>query len=101
MVLPTEREVHDPDALVALIGRAGVSHTLMVPTLYQALLERDGDAAWPRRVIVAGEACSVEVARGHRAALPQCALFNEYGPTEATVWWSCPAEPVRPSWAWV
>ncbi|NET52035.1 MAG: amino acid adenylation domain-containing protein, partial [Merismopedia sp. SIO2A8] len=37
-------------------------------------------------VIVAGETCSRELVERHRQLLPSTSLFNEYGPTEATVW---------------
>jgi acyl carrier protein len=37
-------------------------------------------------VIVAGESCPPELVQHHLRILPQAALFNEYGPTEATVW---------------
>jgi non-ribosomal peptide synthetase component F len=37
-------------------------------------------------VIVAGEACPTGLVRRHSDALPDVALWNEYGPTEATVW---------------
>ncbi len=87
VVLPTDRQAHDPDELLALLDREAVTHTLMVPTLYQALLER-GRAAptWPRRVIVAGEACPAALVNRHHELRPGAALTNEYGPTEATVW---------------
>jgi non-ribosomal peptide synthetase component F len=35
---------------------------------------------------VAGEACPPGVIAQHQATLPQAGLYNEYGPTEATVW---------------
>src|SRR5262249_18416041 len=41
-----------------------------------------------RVAIVAGESCSPALAARHHAALPETALVNEYGPTEATVWCS-------------
>jgi acyl-CoA synthetase (AMP-forming)/AMP-acid ligase II len=37
-------------------------------------------------VIVAGEACPLELVHRHVQRLSGCALFNEYGPTEAAVW---------------
>ena len=37
-------------------------------------------------VIVAGEACANALTELHCKRLPGTALFNEYGPTEATVW---------------
>ena len=39
-----------------------------------------------KTVIVAGESCPKELVKQHRELLPQVSLFNEYGPTEATVW---------------
>jgi acyl-CoA synthetase (AMP-forming)/AMP-acid ligase II/acyl carrier protein len=37
-------------------------------------------------VIVAGEACTRALVARHHAGLPDVALYNEYGPTEGTVW---------------
>lgn len=102
LVIPSEH----PTDLLAL-GRACVrhqaSHLLLVPTLYAALL-RGGLAdrlASLRTVIVAGEACSPRLVAQHLAALPDVRLYNEYGPTECTVWstvHACgPADAVQPS----
>ncbi|MEM7284819.1 MAG: amino acid adenylation domain-containing protein [Actinomycetota bacterium] len=86
-VLPTDVEAHDPDALIDLLDRASVSHTLLVPTLYQALLERGAHLpSWPAQVIVAGEACPPRLVQRHHELRPASALANEYGPTECTVW---------------
>ena len=41
-----------------------------------------------RIVITAGESLSLELVRSHYQLLPHATLFNEYGPTEATVWCS-------------
>jgi acyl carrier protein len=38
--------------------------------------------------IVAGESCPVALVEEHYRRLPHAALYNEYGPTEATVWCS-------------
>jgi acyl-coenzyme A synthetase/AMP-(fatty) acid ligase len=37
-------------------------------------------------VVVAGEALAQGLVKRHQAELPDVALFNEYGPTEGTVW---------------
>ncbi len=86
LVLPTEAEAHDPDALLALIN-GSITHTLMVPTLYGALLERGArHTNWLDLVVVAGEACPPALVARHHELRPGTTLVNEYGPTEATVW---------------
>jgi len=77
-----------PEQLAALIAEKRVSHVLTFPSLYGDLLER-ADAVQLtslRCAIVAGEACPRQLVDSHYRALPQTSLFNEYGPTEATVW---------------
>ena len=87
LVLPTEAETHDPDGLLSVLESRRVTHTLMVPTLYQALVERGADRAWwPDVVVVAGEACPAGLVARHATLRPGSVLYNEYGPTEATVW---------------
>ncbi|MFT7473997.1 MAG: amino acid adenylation domain-containing protein [Verrucomicrobiales bacterium] len=87
LVIPTEDQVHDVDALAGLIGRAGVTHTLMVPSLYGAILDRSPESLTSlRTVIVAGEAFPPPLVSSHFASLSTTELVNEYGPTEATVW---------------
>jgi amino acid adenylation domain-containing protein len=89
LVLPGADEMGDADRLRSLVDRAGVTHLLAVPSLYTQLL--DTRASWGgslRTVIVAGEACTPQLAKRHRARLAETALVNEYGPTEATVWCS-------------
>lgn len=87
VVLPEESEAHDPDALLALIDRQEPTDTLLVPSLYLGLLERGrGVNHWPGTVIVAGEACSPQLVERHHALRPASRLYNEYGPTECSVW---------------
>jgi amino acid adenylation domain-containing protein/non-ribosomal peptide synthase protein (TIGR01720 family) len=88
VVLPTEAEAQDAAALADLIQRHAVSHTLMLPGLYDAVLDaaRPGNLDSLELVIVAGEHCPASIVARHRARLPQTRLENEYGPTEATVW---------------
>lgn len=88
IVIPTDDDVHDVDRLTTLIERSSVTHLLMVPSLYRALLLRaDAQLGSLQVAIVAGEACSTDVVDLHRELLDgEVALFNEYGPTEATVW---------------
>ncbi|MFZ0769884.1 MAG: amino acid adenylation domain-containing protein [Candidatus Sulfotelmatobacter sp.] len=77
-----------PEQLAGLIAEKRVSHVLTFPSLYAEVLERAEAAqlASLRCVIVAGEACPRPLVDSHYRTLPQASLFNEYGPTEATVW---------------
>ena len=89
ILLPSETQAHDIDALVHLLGNNGVTHTLCVPTLYNALLGRKPELDvphWPMLVIVAGEACSPALQVEHFRVACGTKLSNEYGVTEATVW---------------
>jgi non-ribosomal peptide synthetase component F len=87
LVIPSDR----PADLLA-VGRAAqeyrASHLLMLPSLYDialrgGLAERAGALS---TVIVAGEACPPDLVQRHFDALPRTRLYNEYGPTECTVW---------------
>ena len=86
--MPRQRLEQDIDQLADLIAAQKVTHTLCLPSLYSLLLEHAGadQLASLKTVIVAGEACPVSLARAHYDRLPGCVLYNEYGPTEATVW---------------
>ena len=90
LVLPRARIEQDPDGLAQLLTREAVTHTLMVPSLYRTLLEHiDPDVLGGLdAVIVAGESCPDGVPILHHALIPGVRLFNEYGPSEATVWCS-------------
>ncbi|WP_426367849.1 amino acid adenylation domain-containing protein [Streptomyces sp. E-08] len=72
--------------LAAEIERAGIDHLKMTPS-HLAALTADAplERLLPRRALVlGGEASSWSWAAGI-AALGRCAVFNHYGPTEATV----------------
>ncbi|MBV8128370.1 MAG: amino acid adenylation domain-containing protein [Planctomycetaceae bacterium] len=87
LVLP-KASASDVTAVVEDIERLGVSHTLCIPSLYRLILDRaaGGELLSLRAVIVAGESCPESLARRHSEKAPWCRLYNEYGPTEATVW---------------
>jgi len=88
LVLPPDSSRWDLNALPAFVDRYQVSHLLCVPSLYQTILETGTSQQLNslRAVIVAGEACPGELVGQHHAQVPHAALYNEYGPTEATVW---------------
>lgn len=84
LCLPKPHESADPSALARLIRKQGVSHLLALPSFYALILDEKPDTL--KTVIVAGEACSGEIAAKHHLKLPEASLYNEYGPTEGTVW---------------
>ncbi|MGZ4964422.1 MAG: amino acid adenylation domain-containing protein, partial [Limisphaerales bacterium] len=93
LVVPNDLEVKDPAALVRLIEASRVSHLLCLPSVYSLLLSYADRLSSLETVIVAGEECPRDLVLRHQKLLPGAELFNEYGPTEATVWCSvykCP-----------
>jgi amino acid adenylation domain-containing protein/non-ribosomal peptide synthase protein (TIGR01720 family) len=55
------------------------------PSLYDLLMEH-GNFIHLKKVIVAGEECLSSVVKKHFSINSNVELFNEYGPTECTVW---------------
>jgi amino acid adenylation domain-containing protein len=88
LVLPSEGFEHDLVALPGMIARHRISHLLGLPSLWSLVLDqaRPGELDSLTTVIVAGESCPSELVRRHHALLPRVQLYNEYGPTEGTVW---------------
>lgn len=88
LVIPTEGRLQNIKGLAEDISLHSVTHTLCLPSVYKLLLRH----AEPSRldslksVIVAGESCPSSVVREHFQRQPSTKLFNEYGPTEASVW---------------
>ncbi|MEN2282160.1 amino acid adenylation domain-containing protein [Algoriphagus sp. SE2] len=87
LVITQQNETLDTAALSAIMSREEVSHTLMLPSLYGALLQGN-DKVWEslKGVILAGEEFPNELIITHFERHPNARLFNEYGPTEGTVW---------------
>lgn len=92
LVVATPDEVRDPEKLVDLIERHGVTRLLCVPALYAVLLDAAERLGVERlrtldTVITAGEPLPANLMKRHFALhTSRVALVNEYGPTEATVW---------------
>ncbi|MDH3285731.1 MAG: amino acid adenylation domain-containing protein, partial [Acidobacteriota bacterium] len=86
LVIPEDGDERDPNSLAELIVRHHATHVLGLPSLVELLLPHAGRLGSLETVIVAGEECSAELIDRFREALPGARLFNEYGPTEATVW---------------
>jgi amino acid adenylation domain-containing protein len=87
LVIPSDRP-SDLLAVAKAVNDHGASHILMLPSLYDVLIA----GQWAKQlgcldvVVVAGETCTPELVGRHFAALPETRMYNEYGPTECTVW---------------
>ncbi|MFC1830809.1 amino acid adenylation domain-containing protein [Thermodesulfobacteriota bacterium] len=85
--IPDRQKFREVDHLAALIERHQISCVLAIPSLYEHLLKYHAEEITSlKSVIVAGEPCGYDLVESHRFTLPYAGLFNEYGPTEATVW---------------
>ncbi|WP_194270035.1 non-ribosomal peptide synthetase [Candidatus Methylospira mobilis] len=90
LCIAQEGKHQEPNSLAAAIERDRPSHLLCLPSLYGLLLEscKADQTNSLRCVIVAGETCPTTLIKQHYQRLPGTILYNEYGPTEATVWCS-------------
>lgn len=89
LVVAEQSAIRDPSQLEEVLHRQKIDTLLCVPSLYGNYLEflgpRHQDMALGK-VIVAGEVCSAALVAKSTIRQPRVALFNEYGPTEGTVW---------------
>ena len=89
LVLPEEGEQQDGHAIAELIARHRITHMLSLPALYELVLDR-GESGVAldslRTVVLHGEVFSGKLTSRHYRHLPACRLYNEYGPTEDSVW---------------
>ena len=88
LFLPEQGAEKDLHQIAALIEQERPSHMLCLPSAYGMLLETADSAqlASLKTMIVAGESCPPALVRKHMEKLPETTLYNEYGPTEGTVW---------------
>ncbi|WP_242903499.1 non-ribosomal peptide synthetase [Actinomadura terrae] len=84
VVLATGDQATDPNALVELIARHGVTALQATPGLWRALVEQDVSAFSGVHVMVGGEALPQDLA-GELAKAGR-SVTNLYGPTETTIW---------------
>ena len=88
LVIPKQRIEQDIEALSTLIQKHEVSHTLLLPSLYSMILKlaQKKQLQSLKNIMVAGEACPFSLIDLHFSTVPNAELYNEYGPTEASVW---------------
>ncbi|WP_203257041.1 non-ribosomal peptide synthetase [Hyunsoonleella ulvae] len=88
LIITEKRIEQDIEKIGNLINEKKVTHTLMLPSLYSLVLDYIDIEKLKslNTVIVAGEACSTTMCKIHFSVLPKVNLYNEYGPTEASVW---------------
>ncbi|MER5313006.1 condensation domain-containing protein, partial [Streptomyces sp. NPDC002773] len=84
VVVGEDGVVLDPEALTALIERAGVTVMQATPALWQELVAREPEAVRGLRVLVGGEAVPATLAETLTAHAAE--VTNLYGPTETTIW---------------
>jgi amino acid adenylation domain-containing protein len=88
LVLPKVGEL-DIDYLTRLFVERKVSHLQGLPKVYSLFIDQENaqeKLASLRLALVAAEPCPVELIEKHYRLFPNVELYNEYGPTEGTVW---------------
>ncbi len=85
LIVCKEETLKDAEVVKQLLTRTDM--ILCVPSYYRFLLEEEllQDAALST-VILAGEALDISLTQRHFREVKNAALYNEYGPTECTVW---------------
>ncbi|WPN50973.1 amino acid adenylation domain-containing protein [Pseudomonas sp. P9_2] len=88
LCVPGSDAVVDPRIISRVLIENEVTSLLLVPSLARLVLAQVAQSGYAqlRQVIVAGEACPGQLVQEVASAFPAVELFNEYGPTEATVW---------------
>jgi amino acid adenylation domain-containing protein/non-ribosomal peptide synthase protein (TIGR01720 family) len=84
IVLYEENEIN-LDLVISIINEKQIDTITIPPGLYDVLLDCE-DCPSLKNIIVAGEECRSELVFKHYLKYPQVNLYNEYGPTECTVW---------------
>ncbi len=90
LVLTTTAERQSPGGIARQLERQEISHVDIPPATYGEVLRLAGAAEALKHVevvIVGGEECRAALVRAHQRH-SKATLFNEYGPTEATVYCS-------------
>jgi amino acid adenylation domain-containing protein len=85
VLIASDRERQDPDALIALMRARGATVLQITPSWLRTLAADGRARNWPRlRILAGGEELPRSLAE---EALTHCLeLWNLYGPTETTIW---------------
>ena len=87
LIIGPENLEKDVQSMAHFIEAHSITHLLTFPSVYAQLLAID-EVSLLRSLVsvsVAGEACPANMVRRHHELLSDCQLYNQYGPTEATV----------------
>ncbi|MEO3930183.1 amino acid adenylation domain-containing protein [Micromonosporaceae bacterium B7E4] len=86
LVIVSDDDRYDPAAAAETVRRHGVQRLFMTPTPLRYLVATDPALPSLREVVAAGEELVLTPAlRRFLTGHPECALYNEYGPTEASI----------------
>ncbi|WP_395607830.1 amino acid adenylation domain-containing protein [Pseudomonas sp. B22129] len=76
--------LQDPQGFAGFVREHAIDCLKIVPSHLAALLEAES-AVLPGTLVLGGEAIGASLVQRIRQVLPDCRVFNHYGPTEATV----------------
>ncbi|MGH3655050.1 MAG: amino acid adenylation domain-containing protein, partial [Micromonosporaceae bacterium] len=86
LVLIGEQERYEPASVAQTVRRHGVERLIMTYTALRSLMDGDPEMPSLRELISVGEPLELTPRiRRFLARHPDCGLFNEYGPTEASI----------------
>lgn len=86
--ISSEELARDPARISGLLVTREIEHLILPPVMHRQLLVQNVVTAPDalKKVIVGGEQCSADLVAEHHNRFNNVAMFNEYGPTEATTW---------------
>ncbi|WP_167498118.1 non-ribosomal peptide synthetase, partial [Flavobacterium resistens] len=89
LIVENEYTIKDSENIVKRIIKIGITDILCVPSYYIFLfneLQKYKDVLKLKNLILGGEQIKLDLITSHKEHFDNIALYNEYGPTECTVW---------------